>query len=61
MDKDRIAGAAKTFLSALRAAVGKVTGDPKFAATGRAERKIGKVNSGFGGFYDTILDIRNTK
>ena len=42
MDSDRIKGAAHEAKGAVKEAVGKVTGDTKIEAEGKAERAAGK-------------------
>jgi uncharacterized protein YjbJ (UPF0337 family) len=49
MDKDRIAGAAKQAKGAIKDAAGKVTGDTKLQAEGKADKAEGKVQSTVGG------------
>ena len=61
MDKDRIAGAAKTVLGNLKEAVGKITGDQKAVVDGQAEEKLGKIQNAIGGLKDTVREIENTK
>jgi hypothetical protein len=56
MDKDRIIGAAKEAKGAAKVAVGKVTGDAKLQAEGRADRAEGKVQNAIGGLSDTVRD-----
>ena len=61
MDKDRIAGAAKTVIGNIKEAVGKVTGDQKTVVEGQAEQQAGKIQNAVGGLKDTIRDIKNAK
>jgi uncharacterized protein YjbJ (UPF0337 family) len=61
MDKDRVAGAAKTVSGNVKEAVGKVTGDQKTVAEGQAEQKVGKVQNAVGGLKDTIRDVQKGK
>jgi uncharacterized protein YjbJ (UPF0337 family) len=56
MDKDRIAGAANQAKGAVKDAVGKVTGDTKLQAEGKADKAAGKVQSTVGGAKDTVRD-----
>jgi uncharacterized protein YjbJ (UPF0337 family) len=61
MDKDRIAGAMKKAKGNLKEAVGKVTGDAKTEAEGKAERAEGQMQSAAGGIKDALRDAtRNT-
>ena len=61
MDKDRIAGAAKTAGGKVKEAVGKMVGDQKTVAEGQAEQKVGRVQNAVGGLKDTIRDIQKAK
>ena len=54
MDKDRIAGAANQAKGAVKDAAGKVTGDTKLQAEGKADKAAGKVRSTVGGAKDTV-------
>jgi uncharacterized protein YjbJ (UPF0337 family) len=54
MDKDRIAGAAKEVKGSVKEAIGKVVGDAKLQADGKAERVAGKVQNAIGGLKDAL-------
>jgi uncharacterized protein YjbJ (UPF0337 family) len=54
MDKDRIAGSAKEAKGAVKEVIGKVTGDAKLRADGRADKAEGKVQNAIGGLKDTL-------
>jgi uncharacterized protein YjbJ (UPF0337 family) len=54
MDKDRIEGAAKQAKGTVKEAVGKVVGDAKLQADGKADRAAGKVQNAVGGLKDAI-------
>jgi uncharacterized protein YjbJ (UPF0337 family) len=56
MDKDRIAGAAKEIKGSVKVAVGKVAGDAKLEAEGRADKVEGKVQNVLGGAKDAVRD-----
>jgi uncharacterized protein YjbJ (UPF0337 family) len=56
MDKDRIAGAAKQTKGTVKEAVGKLAGDAKLQADGRADKAEGKVQNAIGGAKDAIRD-----
>jgi len=56
MDKDRIAGAANQAKGAVKDAAGKLTGDQKLQAEGKADKAAGKVQSAVGGAKDTVRD-----
>ena len=54
MDKDRIEGTAKQAKGAIKEAVGKVVGDAKLQADGKADQVEGKVQNAVGGLKDTL-------
>lgn len=54
MDKDRIAGMAKQAKGAVKEVAGKVTGDAKLQAEGKADKAAGKVQNAVGGIKDTL-------
>ena len=56
MDKDRIAGSANQAKGAIKEAVGKVTGDAKLQAEGKADKAAGKVQNAVGGMKDAVRD-----
>lgn len=53
-DHDRVEGAAKNIGGNIKEAAGKVTGDEKLKAEGRAEQVEGKVQNAVGGVKDTL-------
>lgn len=53
-DHDRIEGAAKNIGGKLKEAAGKLTGDEKLKAEGRADQVAGKVQNAVGGVKDTL-------
>ncbi len=55
-DHDRIEGAAKTIGGKIKEAAGKLTGDEKLKAEGRADQLEGKVQNTVGGIKDAIKD-----
>ena len=55
-DHDRVEGAATNLGGNIKEAVGKVTGDEKLKAEGRAEQVEGKVQNAVGGLKDTLRD-----
>ena len=61
MDSDRIAGAAKQAKGAIKDAAGKVTGDTKLQAEGKADKAAGKIQSSVGGAKDAIRDAVDNK
>ena len=56
MDRNRVIGSAKEAKGALKQAAGKVTGDAKLRADGRADKIEGKIQNAIGGTMDSILD-----
>jgi uncharacterized protein YjbJ (UPF0337 family) len=56
MDRNRVIGAAKETKGAVKEAVGKVTGDAKLRADGRADKAEGKTQNAIGGALDTMRD-----
>ena len=54
MDKDRIAGAANQAKGSVKEAAGKVTGDTKLEAEGKADKVAGKVQNTVGGVRDSL-------
>ncbi|RYG14186.1 MAG: CsbD family protein [Caulobacteraceae bacterium] len=55
-DNDRIEGAAKNIGGKIKEAAGKVTGDEKLKAEGKADQVEGKVQNTVGGIKDTLRD-----
>nr|WP_312448851.1 CsbD family protein [Brevundimonas naejangsanensis] len=53
-DHDRIEGAAKNIGGKIKEAAGKVTGDEKLKAEGRADQVEGKVQNAVGGVKDAL-------
>ena len=54
MDKDRIAGSAKVVKGKVKEAIGKVLGDAKLNAEGKADQVEGKVQNAVGGIKDAL-------
>jgi uncharacterized protein YjbJ (UPF0337 family) len=54
MDKDRIKGSAKQAKGAVKVAVGKVLGDSKMQAEGKADKLKGKIQNAVGGAKDAV-------
>jgi len=54
MDKNRIAGSAKEAKGVVKEAIGKVTGDAKLQADGRADKAEGKVQNAIGSLKDEL-------
>ena len=55
-DHDRIEGAAKNLGGKAKEAAGKITGDEKLKAEGRADQLEGKVQNTVGGIKDAVRD-----
>lgn len=55
-DQDRIEGAAKNIGGKVKEAAGKVTGDTKLQAEGKADQVEGKVQNAVGGVKDSLRD-----
>ena len=58
-DHDRVEGAARNMGGNIKEAAGKLTGDEKLKAEGRADQAEGKMQNAVGGLKDTIRDKRN--
>ncbi|MBX9574865.1 MAG: CsbD family protein [Caulobacteraceae bacterium] len=58
-DHDRIEGAAKQAGGNIKEAVGKMTGDEKLKAEGRADQVEGKVQNTVGGMKDSLRDTKH--
>lgn len=54
MDKDRVIGSAKVAKGKIKEAAGKVVGDAKLEAEGKADRIEGKLQNALGGVKDTL-------
>lgn len=52
MNKDRVEGAAKQAKGSAKEMTGKVTGDAKLQAEGKADKAEGKVQNAIGGLKD---------
>lgn len=61
MDKDRIIGTAKIAAGTIKETAGKVVGDQKTAADGRAEKIEGKIQNAVGGAKDSIRKVFKIK
>jgi uncharacterized protein YjbJ (UPF0337 family) len=59
-DHDRVEGAARNLGGNIKEAAGKLTGDEKLKAEGRADQVEGKMQNAVGGLKDTLReDKRN--
>ena len=58
-DHDRVEGAAKNLGGNIKEAAGKVVGDEKLKAEGRADQVEGKVQNAVGGLKDSLRNNKN--
>ena len=58
-DHDRIEGAATNMGGKVKEAAGKMTGDAKLKAEGRADQMKGKAQNAVGGMKDAMRDRDN--
>jgi uncharacterized protein YjbJ (UPF0337 family) len=56
LDKDRISGAMNQAKGSVKEGAGKMTGDSKLEAEGKADKAAGKVQNAVGGAKDTLRD-----
>ncbi len=56
MDKDRIEGIARQVKGNIKEGIGKITGDAKMEAEGKADKNVGKLQNAAGGLKDTARD-----
>lgn len=61
MDRDRAEGAAKNLGGRAKEAAGKVLGDEKLKAEGRADQVAGKVQNAVGGAKDAMKENRDKR
>ena len=54
MDENRVKGAVNDKLGKVKEAAGKVMGDRKLQAEGKADKAAGKVQNAVGGLKDTL-------
>ena len=54
MDKDRIEGSARQAKGAVKKAAGKLTGDAKLQADGKADKAAGKIQNAVGSVKDAL-------
>ena len=59
MDKDRVEGAGQQAKGAVKEAFGKVTGDTKTEAEGKADKTAGKAQTAVGGAKYAAPDTLN--
>lgn len=56
VDKSRVEGALDQAKGAIKEGAGKLTGDSKLEAEGKADKAAGKVENAVGGAKDTVRD-----
>ena len=61
MDKDRIEGAVTKAKGSVKEAIGKLTGDAKLQADGRADQAAGTVQNAVGGVRDAAREALGIK
>ena len=61
MDKDRTSGAMKQVKGAAKELVGKLTGDAKTQADGKAEKTAGKFQNAVGSAKDSVRQAMDGK
>lgn len=54
MNRDRITGSAKQAEGAVKETTGKIIGDSKLVADGKAEKVEGKIQNAVGGLSDAL-------
>ncbi len=59
-DQDRIEGSVKTLGGKAKEAAGKLTGDEKLKAEGRADQLEGKIQNAVGGVKDALRQDRRS-
>jgi uncharacterized protein YjbJ (UPF0337 family) len=59
MDKDRIEGAGKQAKGSIKETWGKVTGDAKTQAEGKADKAEGRAQNAVGGVKDAAREARD--
>jgi uncharacterized protein YjbJ (UPF0337 family) len=58
-DHDRVEGAAKNLGGNIKEAAGKLTGDEKLKAEGRADQVTGRIQNAVGGLKDSLRDDKH--
>ncbi|HEY5363395.1 MAG TPA: CsbD family protein [Aestuariivirga sp.] len=54
MDKDRLKGSATNAKGSIKEAAGKITGDAKLQADGKADKTAGQIQNAVGGVKDAL-------
>jgi len=61
MDKDRIEGSLEQAKGKIKEVAGKLTGDSKTEAEGKAQQGAGKVQNAIGGLKDSVREALDEK
>jgi uncharacterized protein YjbJ (UPF0337 family) len=61
MDKDRVEGIGKQAKGAVKETAGKIVGDRKTEAEGKAEKAEGKVQNAFGSAKDALKEHSSSR
>ena len=61
MDKDRVQGSFEQAKGAVKEGAGKLTGDAKLEAEGKAQKAAGKIQNTVGGMKDGVRDAVDDK
>ena len=61
VDNDRVEGSATNIGGKLKEGFGKITGDSKIAAEGKADQVKGKIQNAIGGVKDTLREDRDRR
>lgn len=59
VDENRVSGALNQAKGAIKEGAGKLTGDTKMEAEGKADKAAGKVENTVGGAKDAVRDTAN--
>ena len=57
VDHDRVEGAGKKMGGSIKEGVGKLTGDSKLQAEGKADQTAGGIQNAIGGMKDAVRDV----
>ncbi|MGI4950449.1 MAG: CsbD family protein [Janthinobacterium lividum] len=57
VDENRVSGAFDQAKGAVKEGIGKLVGDQKLEAEGKADKVAGKTESAVGGAKDTVRDV----
>ena len=61
MDKNRVEGSLEQAKGAVKEGAGKLVGDKKLEAEGKADKAAGKAQNAVGGVADAARDVLNDK